>query len=44
MKTEMFKSFCRDTIDQNVNEFMVGYEMQYRGRGCSEQWVNKILC
>ena len=44
MKTEMFKSLCRDTIDQNVNEFMVGYEMQYRGRGGSEQWVNGILC
>ena len=44
MKTEMFKSLCRDTIDQNVNEFMVGYEMQYRGRGCSQQWVTEILC
>ena len=44
MKTEMFKYLCRDTTDQNFNELMVGYEMQYRGRGCSEQWVNEILC
>ena len=39
MRTEAFRVYCRDEIDQNVNLFQVQKQVDNPKGGTTEQWV-----
>ena len=42
MKTEAFRIFCRDEMDQNINIFQIQAYLDDPGIGTLEPWVGSI--